>query len=381
MKDCFRTTVSPTNRVPSERYSDTMSVLIRGCASLLLASALLFAAAGAPGYAQQGAKAKSKADATAKSQADTPADPVVRRLILKDGSYQVVSQYEVVHAQGGDRVRYISAERGGDWEELPMSLIDWPATRQYAKQHANDAPFASKDTSDQDAAAIDKEEKADRNRDLEVAKDLRLPDETGVWALDTFHDGQELVELDQNSSTTGDQSGHNLLRSGLNGIGLTKQVIELNERHAKPALHEPQPVFYVSIDEDTDEPGADALTVDTHGASSGKHIASGSAATSQYVIVRAQVKKDFRLVAPVKVSSAGVPTASEDVTLTSLQLLDGKRWMKLTPKEPLLSGDYVLMELLSPKEVNLAVWDFRIDPGAGDNANAILPLQRYQIVH
>jgi hypothetical protein len=34
------------------------------------------------------------------------------------------------------------------------------------------------------------------------------------------------------------------------------------------------------------------------------------------------------------------------------------------------------MEVLSPKEVNLAVWDFRIAPGAPDNENAIIPLQR-----
>ena len=61
-------------------------------------------------------------------------------------------------------MRYISAERGGDWEELPLSLIDWGATQAYAKQHANDAIFAHDDTN-QTAAEIDAEEKADRNRD------------------------------------------------------------------------------------------------------------------------------------------------------------------------------------------------------------------------
>jgi hypothetical protein len=46
------------------------------------------------------------------------------KLFLKDGSYEVVSSYEV----RGDRVRYYSVERS-QWEEIPTEQVDFPATQ------------------------------------------------------------------------------------------------------------------------------------------------------------------------------------------------------------------------------------------------------------
>src|ERR1700684_2834572 len=76
-----------------------------------------------------------------------------QRLVLKDGTYQVVTKYQKV----GDRVRYFSAERG-QWEELPESLVDWAATEQWAKDHAPGVKPPVVSPAIPEAAEIDKEE-------------------------------------------------------------------------------------------------------------------------------------------------------------------------------------------------------------------------------
>ena len=115
-----------------------------------------------------------------------------QRLVLKDGSYQVVTKYQKV----GDRVRYFSAERG-QWEELPENLVDWAATETWAKEHKPGAhpaePEPPVSPAIPEAAAIDKEEQHARARTPDVSPGLRLPDQDGIWALDTFHEDRKSV--------------------------------------------------------------------------------------------------------------------------------------------------------------------------------------------
>jgi hypothetical protein len=295
-----------------------------------------------------------------------------QRLVLKDGTYQVVTKYQKV----GDRVRYYSAERG-QWEELPASLVDWAATEAWAKDHKPGAEPVSPAVPE--AAAIDKEEQHARARTPDVSPNLRLPDQDGVWALDTFHDQPELVALAQNSASVDRQTGHNVLRATLNPLGGIQQNVQIPGAESKVKLHVNEPAFYVSIvGVDDNEAESSAVTVDTRGAGSAKEKNPFSSANSQYAIVRVRsnFKKDYRVVSGIKIGMAGKVTQTEDVIPTTVQVLPGNRWIRLTPQQPLTIGDFALMELLGPGEVNLSVWDFRIDPQGPDNKNALMPLQR-----
>jgi hypothetical protein len=301
-----------------------------------------------------------------------------QRLVLKDGSYQVVTKYQKV----ADRVRYFSAERG-QWEEIPAELVDWAATEQWAKDHAPGAQQAAPpppvSPAIPEAAAIDKEEQEERARTPDVSPGLRLPDEEGIWALDTFHDQPELVALAQNSAAVDRRTGHNVLRAALNPVGGVQQTIQIPGALSKARLHINDPAFYVSLSLPDDAVAASsAVTVETRGAGSMKQKDATSSASSQYAIVRVRsnFKKDYRVVSGIKIGTTGKVTQTDDVLPTTAQVMPGNHWMKLTPAQPLTIGDYALMEVLGPGQVNLSVWDFSIDPQGPDNKNAIMPLQR-----
>jgi hypothetical protein len=305
---------------------------------------------------------------------DLPGMATNHRLILKDGTYQLVRKYEVV----GDRVRYISLERGGDWEELPLELVDWDATRKWERDHANaeeEAPSpAMKEASD-----IDKEEAAERDQQKarmpEVAKGLELPDEDGVFALDTFQGSPELVELLPMELNANTKTKHGL--STLNPMAGAKASLELDGAHAKIHLHVNDPAIYLSLNarDDAEAVLSHAMTVNTSGAkdvASRKHGA--HSATSGFAIVRVDERKALRIVGAIHMSPNGTVTQDEDVIPAKVEVLPGKHWMRIKPEKALLIGEYALVEIISASDINQSVWDFRVDPQLGDNEGSIGPI-------
>jgi hypothetical protein len=145
------------------------------------------------------------------------------RLILKDGSYQLVMSYAVK----GKIVSYVSAERG-ETEELPNDLVDWDATHKWEQQHpATDATGDAQAP----APAIDPEllkEEADRRAMTpEVAPDLSLPDLDSVVALDYFHGTPELVPLVQTDGDLNHTTSHNILKLSINPRAAQHQIMQL----------------------------------------------------------------------------------------------------------------------------------------------------------
>ena len=302
---------------------------------------------------------------------DPATNPHRTRLILKDGSYQVVMSYRIV----GSVVHYISAERGGAEEEIPAALVDFDATHRWEQQHAT--PSAEGDTSSSPAPAIDPEllrEEAERAAFTpEVAKDLHLPDQGSVLVLDTFRGTPELVPMSQSSGDLNRNTGHNVLRSAINPLSSAHQIVQLKGEKSLVQLHVNTPVLYLRIGDAAAIPtGETPLTVDTHGASSNVRDTSSGSLDSRYVIVRADVRTGARVIASFKINLLGVHQ-QEDVVEANAEVLPGGHWMKLTPKESLSFGEYALMEVISEKEVNLGVWDFGIHPVSPENADAIKP--------
>jgi len=304
------------------------------------------------------------------------AQELARRLILKDGSYQAVTKYEVK----GDRVRYLSAERD-EWEEIPGSLVDWPATEKYEKDRAAGAAVP-------EAAAVDKEIENERELDQaqlpQVAPGLHLPEDSGIFLLDNFKGEPQLVELQQSEGDISDRKKSNILLATITpAIGI-KQSVELEGEHAKVQSHVAVPSIYLNLEDESPQKSAEP--------SSGKPSTDSAHTEPQrpqqtqkpqqaeqaivpfdrYRIVRAETKGGKRIVGDVKRAVTGKVSQDQKFVKSTISQVSGG-WLKLTPTEDLAPGEYVVVEMMGAEGMNLEMWDFGVNPNAPANANPWKP--------
>ncbi|HVI07973.1 MAG TPA: hypothetical protein VND65_06730 [Candidatus Binatia bacterium] len=303
------------------------------------------------------------------------AQETAKRLILKDGSYQLVTKYEVK----GDRVRYLSSERN-EWEELPSSLVDWPATEKYEKDRSTPSAIP-------EAKELDKEAEAEHAAEEiplpEVAPGLRLPDDSGVYLLDNFQGEPQIVELQQAEGDVNANTKGNIFRGALNPAASAKQTIELDGAHATVKAHVAVPSIYINVEDVPDQPPPGQTT------SARPSLPSLDAPRQQqpqqpeqaegpvvpfgrFRLVHIKVKNGKRIVGDVKRSVTGKVSQDENFVKTTIDRVNGG-WFKVTPTQELEPGEYAIIETRGREGMNLYVWDFSFDPKAPANPNPWKP--------
>lgn len=294
--------------------------------------------------AQQPRKTPAKKPATTAKQpppkqAEPPIQEDLKRLILKDGSYQGVVKYQIF----GDRVHFLSSERY-DWEDIPSSLIDWDASRKYTAEFEQ----SSKRAREVDAEA-EKERAEQEANTPTVSPGITLPATGGVWLLDVYQDKPALSELVQNGAEVNKNTKINILRSAINPLAGSKQTVVLSGAHAHIQAHVGNPFIYIALDDDTPH---DIEFQKTH-----------------WRIVKLEEKKGTRIVGDVNIAFYGKVKQKAYYVNADVTPVSGP-WIKVVPAQMLLPGEYALVEMMGDQGINRFVWDFGVNPNAPENPGA-----------
>jgi len=295
--------------------------------------------------------------------ASASAQQLAKRLILKDGTYQLATRWEIK----GDRVRYLSAERN-EWEEVPESLVDWKATSKFEQDRAAGARNADAIEIDKEAAA---EQAAEEARTPLVAPNLHLPEGGSLLLLDSFQNQPQLVELQETGGELNRNRGQNMIRAAIIPIPIssTKQTIEIEGVRAPVQAHATLPSIYINVELGQGPPGSNSVSPPSQ---QPQQPQPPEQAWDRFHIVRAEPKKGKRIVGVVKINPLGKISQEQNLVATNCERLTGG-WVKLTPTAPLQPGEYAVVELLGRQGMNSYVWDFGVNPAAPANAGVLKP--------
>ncbi|HXE35678.1 MAG TPA: hypothetical protein VN087_17325 [Verrucomicrobiae bacterium] len=305
-------------------------------------------AAAATAGQQDTSAGQKPAPQTAASPAAPAGLPRGKKLVLKDGNFQLVRSYE----KKGDRVRYFSVERGA-WEEIPESLVDWEATKKAEAADEKTSSALLEKVHIQESAAK-AETPVDVDASLTVAPGVFLPDGEGMFAFE----GKSVKKIEQvGSQLRADKK--NVVKQVLSPIPIvpSKHYIEIPGTKAPARLTSSNPEFYLR--EVATDPERDSALLRTR---------RQSEAGPEIALVRTQVKGGKRRLESIR--SLFGQEISEDVNEIAIQ-----RWevapeiYRFTLSAPLPPGEYALAEIL-PGGMNMYVWDFGVDAAPASASKA-----------
>ena len=238
----------------------------------------------------------------------------VFRLYLKDGTYQVASEYKVLQ----DRVSYLSVERG-EWEDLPLELIDFDRTKKEIAQHQEELKADAKSQAEEDAA-----------QRLAVKQVEQIPSEPGVYYI--HNDNLEVVKVAESKFV------NNKKRTVLKAISPIpmvsgKATLEIDGDSAPKEITEKRPEFFFRL----------------------------STFESFAIIKVLPTKKGSRVVETINIIPVSKEIAQEFKLVDTFKKQEGDNVYKIWPQNDLEPGEYALIEYTEGLDsVNTQVWDFRI---------------------
>ena len=273
-------------------------------------------------------------------QAGVPALPRAKKLVLKDGSFQLVRDYQ----RQGERVRYMSAERG-DWEEIPAAMVDWEATsRAAAEEKSEQDALAKKIHAQEQAQKI--ETVMDVDASLQVAPGVFLPPGEGMFLID----GKSVKSLEQvGSEIRTDKKQY--LKQVLSPIPIvpSKQNVQIPGTRASIRVTDGQAEFYLR-EAPPDPDRTTPIVKSSRPGESGPEVE----------LVRATVKGHKRQLESIK-RLFGEQLEEKRDTISIQRWEIAPTVFRFTLSGPLPPGEYALAEIL-PDGMNLFVWDFGVDP-------------------
>lgn len=248
------------------------------------------------------------------------------RLVLKGGGYELVREYKII----GNRVRYYSVERS-DWEEIPKSLVDWPATRKANKEAHEQAKQALGL-----ARAIDMEEHPDTitaSAGLGLPPGVLLPSGEGMFAFN----GHRVLQLHRALAKSSLNKGQ-FIASVLIPVPVLarKYTVSLKGKHAAVQIDNPEPVFYYRTTENMQP---------------------------RFRLVRTRIRGKRREIEFLSNYYGEKSSKANEIPL-HLQQVEPDTF-RLMATQDLSPGEYVLAQVDRGQGMDLYVWDFGIGHSPG----------------